>query len=374
MSTNNTKKSVIIDKSVSNEISLTPIIKSKYILANTVKTNKINSKLSKSVNNVISHQNFIGYDTTDYDNVQSFCSESNVNLFVKQKSQFADDIYCKKNIIANSQNFIGFSDSELSEVKSNINNNLLVKGNSLFYGNLSTHNISSKSINIGFEEISPEKSISTFNVNGESTFSGDNIIHGSAYINNNLMVSEQTVFYNDVFMSNSMYLKKEILKNITIDNNYISSNNYKFLLTNILTSIQNHTKPSSVFKFFSGKNNNFYSGLISATKQFIIEHSNTQITAFILVYGIYSHSKLLSVKPVLDTFILVDPSEQIIQIGEANIKNNSPIKNMSSSVETKSIIEPVINILTAKFKKIFKKSISNTDTSSTNSKNNLFST
>ena len=60
-------------------------VKSKYVLANTIKANKISTKLSKSLNNVVSDKTFIGYDETDYENVEKMCELCDYNLFVKNE-------------------------------------------------------------------------------------------------------------------------------------------------------------------------------------------------------------------------------------------------------------------------------------------------
>ena len=237
-------------------------VKSKYVLANTIKANKISTKLSKSLNNVVSDKNFIGYDENDYENVEKMCEMNNINLFVKNKSQFFNDVSCEKNVYIKSQNIVGYTDSEYSGLDDNTN--LHVKGNSEINGNLFVHqNINSNKninveqcINIGFEKEIPDNT-SKLNVNGNSEFVGDNVVYGSEYIKNNLIVNDKANFYNDIFMSNSISLKKEFINNVIIVDNIISGNNYKLLLSNILTSIQNHDQSeSSILKFYSKKNIN----------------------------------------------------------------------------------------------------------------------
>jgi hypothetical protein len=333
MSKNN-KKIISNDKNKLNESPPVETIKSKYVLANTIKANKISSKLSKSVNNVVSDKNFVGFNEDDYQHVEKMCELNNVNLFVKQKSQFFDNISCEKNLHIRGQQVIGYTETE----HNNLNNDtsLHIKGDTEINGNLFVYqNINcdkqinvEQCINIGFENELPDNT-SRLNVNGNSEFVGDNIIYGSEYIKNNLIVNDKANFFNDIFMSNSIYLKKEIMNNVSIVKNTISSDNYKILLNNILVSIKNHNQSeTSILKFYSKKNSNIYSGLISASKKFIItnnkelstsidanDKSDKKILAFILVHGIYSNSKIISVKPVLDTFVLIDSKENIITIG-----------------------------------------------------------
>lgn len=332
MSKNN-KNIISNNKNKLNDSQPLETIKSKYVLANTIKANKMSSKLSKSVNNVTSDKNFVGFNEDDYQQVEKMCELTNVNLFVKNKSQFFDNISCEKNLHIKGQQIIGYTDTE----HNNLNNdtNLHIKGDTEINGNLFVYqNVNcdkqinvEQSVNIGFENELPDNT-SKLNVNGNSEFVGDNIVYGSEYIKNNLIVNDKANFYNDIFMSNSICLKKEIINNISILDNVMSVDNYKILLNNILLSIKHHNQSeSSVLKFYSKKNNNIYSGLISASKKFIISNnkelstytdtpdkSDKKILAFILVHGIYSNSKIISVKPVLDTFVLIDSNENIIKI------------------------------------------------------------
>ena len=360
------------DKLIANQPSEN--IKSKYVLANTIKANKISTKLSKSLNSVTSDKNFVGYDENDYENVEKMCELNNVNLFVKNKSQFFDDVSCKKNLYVKSQNIVGYSELEHSTL--NGNTTLHVKGDSEINGNLFvSQNINSKkninveqSINIGFEKELLDNT-SRLNVNGNSEFVGDNIVYGSEYIKNNLIVNDKANFYNDIFMSNSICLKKELINSVTIVNNVISGDNYKLLLSNILISIQNHDQAeSSVLKFYSKKNNNIYSGLISASKKFIVENiteneSTQKILAFILVYAIYSNSKIISVRPVLDTFVLVDSKENIIKIGNVSLQTSSAIQTTQLTQNSNKIEEKqnISDKIIAKFPENISYSTANTE-------------
>ena len=157
-------------------------VKSKYVLANTIKANKISTKLSKSLNNVISDKNFIGYDENDYEDVEKMCKINNVNLFVKNKSTFFNDVSCENNLYIKSKNVVGYSDTEYSDL--NNDTTLHVKGDSEINGNLFVYqNINSdkninvqQCINIGFENESLDNT-SILNVNGNSEFVGDNVVY-----------------------------------------------------------------------------------------------------------------------------------------------------------------------------------------------------
>jgi hypothetical protein len=341
MSKNN-KQISIVTKQNQNKSEENPleILKSKYVLANTIKSNKTSTKLSKSRNSVVSDKNFVGYNEDDYENVEKMCKMNNVNMFIKNESKLFGNVSCGQNLYVTSGTLLGYKDDELLEL--NNNKNLYVKGDSELNGNLFVkQNINldknihvQQSVNIGFEN-EPFDNTSRLNVNGNSEFVGDNVVYGSQYVKNNLIVNDKANFYNDIFLSNSISLETEHIQNVTITNNTILPEHYKLLLKNILHSAQNYNQAeSSVLKFYSKTNNNFYSGLISASKNFIIKNiknmennsvfeSDENILAFVLVYAIYSNSKIISVKPVLDTFVLIDSEENTIKIENLNLQINS---------------------------------------------------
>jgi hypothetical protein len=329
----------VYNKQTKNDTSLLETIKSKYVLANTVKTNKLSSKLSKSVNCVTSDKSFIGYNDDDYENVEKMCNLDNINLFVKNKAHFSDCITCDKNLNIKMQTTIGYHENEIDTL--NNNTTLHIKGNTEINGNLNVNqNINSEQcINIGFENEVPANT-SKLNVNGNSEFVGDNIIYGSEYVKNNLIVNDKATFYNDVFLGNSVTLKKESINDIIIINNMISMENYKVLLNNILSSIQEHSQDeSSALKFYSKKNNNMYSGLLSASKKFLLSKKKT--VAFILVYAVYSNSRIICVKPVLDTFIIIDSKENLIKIGNIPFQQLEVIQSKDTIQLTKKNKEQV---------------------------------
>ena len=170
--------------------------KSKYVIANAIKTNKFSSKLTKTNNNITISKNFIGFDEDDYKTVEKMCDSDNVNLFVKNKSHFFDDINCNKNLNVCMKTNIGFDENECNKLNSLTDNiKLNVKGDSNINGELSVF----QNVNIGFNENIPENT-SKLNVNGNSEFVGNNVIYGSEYIKNNLIVNNKTTFYNDIFL------------------------------------------------------------------------------------------------------------------------------------------------------------------------------
>ena len=160
MSKNNKKIKIISnDKTKINDLQPLEYIKSKYVLANTVKATKISSKLLKSVNNVISDKNFVGFNEHDFQHVEKMCELNNINLFVKNQSQFFDNVSCDKNLHIKGQHIIGYTEIE----SSNLNNDtsLHIKGDTEINGNLFVYqNINSdKQINVEqfFKELSERK-------------------------------------------------------------------------------------------------------------------------------------------------------------------------------------------------------------------------
>lgn len=321
---------------IKNEDSLIENIKSKYILANTIKTNKLNSKLSKSINNVISDKSFIGYNENDYDNVENLCNIDNINLFVKNKSQFCDDIISNNNLIVKKKTIIGATDDTDVEQNNKIYNektNLTVCGDSAFYG--------------------------------------DSSIYGSECIKNNLTVNNKSYFDSDITLNNSLTLKKEIIENVFIHSNTISPEHYNLLLNNILSSIQNNNINNfSLLKFSHKKNININSGLFSASKKFVLSKKN--INAFLLVYIIYSNTKIIAVKPILDTFVIIDSKENIIKISnitpeQTNVVYESENNTDDKSENNTSLFSSTINLLkNNKITNLFKKMTDDDNNDETN--------
>ena len=54
-----------------------------------------------------------------------------------------------------------------------------------------------------------------------------------------------------------------------------------------------------------------------------------------MVYGIYSNSRVISIKPVFDTFSLIDSQERVIKISEVEFKEYSNNSN-NSNIDTHS--------------------------------------
>jgi hypothetical protein len=345
-------------------------IKTKYVLASAIKTNKISSKLIKTSNNVVSDKTFIGYDETDYDSVEKICNLDDVNLVVKGKSHFISDISCQNNVNIKNKTIIGSSD-EKDITKLNSDTNLHVKGDTEINGNLYiTQNLNSdkninvlQSLNVGFEKNISDNT-AKLNVNGNSEFVGNNVIYGSEYIKNNLVVNDKATFYNDIFLTNSISLKKESFDNIVVTNNSITLENKDSLIKSIISELLSHSQQEcSVLKFYSKKNTNINSGLLSVSKKIIIKKEKYLI--FVLAYAIYSNYKIINVNPLLDTFTMVNSKELIIKISENNKNTNNIERNKiddknsnKNSDKNKDTVDnlPIISTNITKLADLFKKS------------------
>lgn len=320
--------------------STTENIKSRYVLTNVVKSNKLTTKLLKSSNIVASDKTFMGYSENDYENVEKMCKNNDTNLFVKGKSTFSDNVNCQNNISVKTQIIAGYKENEIDDL--NNDTNLHIKGDSELNGNLYVYqNIKSdkninveNSLNIGFQNNVPDNT-SKLNVNGNSEFVGDNIVYGTEYVKNNLIVNDKATFYNDIFLSNSIALKKEQMTNVKINNNIISIDHSQILINKIIESIMtNDTEENySALKFYSKKNCNINSGITSISKQFIIDEK--KYFSFILAFCVYSNYKILVVKPIIDTFVLLDTNENLINISNNNIFTMDK-SSLKSEVEIKS--------------------------------------
>lgn len=216
----------------------------------------------------------------------------------------------KSDININEKNFIGFEDSDYNIVndlnKSEIE--LAVKDN-VFLGG---------SVFIGYEKdkiIDKTNKIDNINsskvlcINNESTFENNVNIENKLFVKNNVFLNK------DIFMPNPFVLESENLTLITdliITNDSMSFNTYKFLLKNILENTKiSDSKNISSIKFFN-PTNMFTQSIIPVNKKFI--YNEIEINSFLLTYFIYYQNKIIEVKPIMDTFILINNEQNIFKL------------------------------------------------------------
>lgn len=215
----------------------------------------------------------------------------------------------KSDINLNEKNFIGFKDSDYNIVndlnKSEIE--LAVKDNVYLGGSVFVGYEQDKIIN-KINEIDNLNSSKVLLVNNESTFENDVNIESKLFVKNNVFLNK------DIFMPNPFILDLEDLTctDLIITNNSMSFNTYKFLLKNILenTKICNGQNISSI-KFFN-PTNMFTQSIIPVNKKFI--YNEIEINSFLLTYFIYYQNKIIEVKPIMDTFVLINNEQNIFKL------------------------------------------------------------
>lgn len=278
-----------------------------------LKSKKLYSDVIKTNNVVVNDKLFIGFDKNDTNTLKTLSSDNNNNLIIKKDSLFKNNVKIENNL------YIG---NKINNVHHNANLN--VQGDTILSG----------PVNIGFKNDIPSSS-SALNINGNNEIYGDNIVYGSNFIKNNLFVYNKTTFNDDVYLSNTLSLDDEKINNMIINNDTLTSADYKILLNNILNNLTNlEIKNNSSLKFIS-KNTSLCSSVLSVSKNFII--SNNKYTSFLLVYAIYSKNKIITCKPIIDTFILLNEKEQIVKINDnINVNTSSELTSMIKKSNTET--------------------------------------
>ncbi len=227
-----------------------------------------NFKLIKSDVNLNS-KNFIGYDDNDYETISNF-NNSDVCLAIK------DNTFINKSL------FVGYEQQDIIHL-----------------------------INVQNDESSEKESPSEPNDNIKYTLDvkGDAMINGNAVINDKLFVGNSVFFNKDIFLPNPYILNEENISSnneLDITEDTISYSSYKFLLKNILDETKNNTKKNiSSIKFVSDSTG-FTQSIIPINKKFIF--NKIKIYTFLLTYFVFFKNKIIEVKPIMDTFILVNES------------------------------------------------------------------
>ena len=203
-------------------------------------------------------KNFIGYQDDDYDIISNF-NKSDISLGVK------DNVYINKST------YIGYNNDEIiDKIKSN-SNKLDVKGDTNIDGNLTIHD--------------------------------------------KLFVGESVFFNKDIFLPNPYILDDEDISSLTILNislDSLSFSTYKYLLKNVLDKTKSSsTKNISSIKFFN-ESTLFTQSIVPINKIFIF--NKILIYTFLLSYCIYFGNKIIEVKPIMDTFVLVNSDKNIFKL------------------------------------------------------------
>jgi hypothetical protein len=254
----------------------------------------------------------------------------------------------KSDINLNGKNFVGFDDSDY-EIISNLNdsnvsfavkNNVSV-GNSLIIGyennNINTTNTNNQdNKNNQDNQDNPDNQNNyVLDVNGDTNIDGDLMIKEKLFVGN-------SVFFNkDIFLPNPIVLEDENISKITeltINPDSLSYSTYKFLLKNILDNTKSSSKKHiSSIKFFNN-NTNFTQTIIPINKKFIF--GDIKIYSFLLSYSVYFKNKIIEVKPIMDTFILINEQQNtfklVLDTDNNQVMSNNDNDNDNDNDDTKN--------------------------------------
>lgn len=234
----------------------------------------------------LNEKGFIGFEDHDYQIVNDL-NKSDISLAVKD------------NVYIGGSTFIGYDTEEIIEKIDKINslNQEIPKDNCNNTDNNPNTDNDLNRISKGVY------------IKNESTFENDVIIE------NKLFVGDNVFFNKDIFMPNPYILDTEDLTSITnlvIEQDSLSFQTYKILLKNILDNTKKSNKKTfSSIKFFN-PTNMFTQSIIPINKKFIF--NKIEINTFLLSYIIYYQNKVIEVKPIMDTFILINKEQNIFKL------------------------------------------------------------
>ncbi len=231
-----------------------------------------NFKILKSDINLNS-KNFVGYDDNDYDIVSSLNS-SNINIATN------GSIYIKENL------YLGYTEKDIQD-------KIIIDSKNKDDNKINDSNIK-------------------LNVKGDSELNGD------LFVSNNFFVKNNCFFNQDIFINNTLNLQEENISDIlviNVESNNITLNTYKFLLSNILNNIKENTNKQVFSLKFVNPKNMITQSILSVNKIFII-NKNIKLNCCLLVYILYFKNNLIDVKPIMDTFTIIDNNYKLYKIIE----------------------------------------------------------
>ena len=240
-------------------------------------------------------------------------SDIKKNIF-ENDSVSSDISHMKKIIVGNKNN------------KTDYDNVLCVNGNTKFNG---------KNIIDGEIEL-----------HGNNNIIGDCFIDGNLYLNNNFMTSN-AFFNNNIFINNSLNLASEkITFNAYGNTNTISDKFYSYIFNNMLDTIKNIDLTNSKFssiKFYSEKNKHIIPAIVNVNKKFTI--LDDIFLGSGLFYIMVIKKKIIAVKPLMDTFIILNKKYNIVSIKQT-IEQTKKIEqtehnNLNNSVNPVNPVNPI---------------------------------
>lgn len=299
-----------------------------------IKSNIIRSKQNisvTSINNFIETNNiviedkaFIGFSEQDDKLIKDFSLINNTSLHVKNNINVLKSIQCNDRI------YIGYTN--INDL--NADTSLHVKGDIEFNGNLYVYDdivvdnnlYACKSLNVGFSNNLTNKDLHALNINGTSNFKDNLYIDKSILIEENIIVNKDS-YLNNIFLNTNIDLEKEIIENIDIKKTLLN-NDKLIIIKNIVKSLKTKNNELKGIVFNRG-DNTYNNGIASVSKKIII--NNKTYNTFMLVNFI-SHDKIKTIiKPIIETFTIIDENFKIVKenfnINNQNNKKNDNINN-----------------------------------------------
>lgn len=228
--------------------------------------------------------------------------DKNIHHFPILKSEFA----------INNKNFVGFSDSDynlVNQLNQNDSIDLAVKNNLYIGSSIITSN---------------DKKLSIIS---DSVFNGD-------ITTNNIFIKNNAFFNKNIIINNGIILPDEIINlndfNIDYNNKLIDIITYKSFLANIIdntSNISNNLNNNGLIQFVNTANtssNNsdkiLTQSILSVNKKFLfnIKQNDFFIDCYLLAYVLKVNNKIITVKPILDTFVILDDNYIIYKIFDSS--------------------------------------------------------
>ena len=272
-------------------------IKTKHQTCSTLSTNLIESSIT-----VIEDKAFIGFTEKDQDKIKNLSLNVNDSLNVKNNINALNSICCGDKI------YIGYTD--LSNL--NHDTNLHVNGDSEINGNLYVYNdiVVNKNLytccnlNVGYDNCDNINNDYILNINGQSCFKDNIYVAKSILIEDNIVANKES-YLNSIYLNNNIKLDKEIIENITININALSSDDKLSIINNIVNSL--HNLKDFVFKgmIFNQGDDTFNNGIASVSKKIIV---NQQTYYTLLLVNFISHPEIknIIINPITDSFTIID--------------------------------------------------------------------
>ena len=316
-------------------------IKTKHSTSTTLSTNLLESNVT-----VIEDKAFIGFTEKDKENIKILSSNNNNSLFVKKDINALNSISCGDKIYIGYTNFSNL----------NTDTNLHVNGDSEINGNLYVYNdiVVNKNLytccnlNVGYENCDNINNDYILNINGQSNFKDNIYVAKSILIEDNIVANKES-YLNSIYLNTNIKLDKEIIENINITNQPLSSDDKLSIINNIVNSLY-HLKDFT-FKgiAFNNGDDTFNNGIASVSKKIIV---NKQKYYVFLLINFITHPKIKNIiNPITDSFTIIDSDFNKINLDlspntdlkyaiipfikpNINIDNFNKKKNLNSSSKT----------------------------------------